>query len=58
VPVDFVTTHHFPTDAFGREDDDTETQLANSQRGVLREWTQATRRRAGKLPVYYTDMRR
>ena len=30
-PVDFVTTHHYPTDALGDEDDDTETQLANSQ---------------------------
>ena len=55
VPVDFVTTHHYPTDALGQEDDDTETQLANRQRGVLREWTQDTRRRAGELPVYYTE---
>jgi xylan 1,4-beta-xylosidase len=55
VPVDFVTTHHYPTDALGHEDDDTETQLANSRRGVLREWTVDTRRRAGALPVYYTE---
>src|SRR5688500_7475048 len=55
VPVDFVTTHHYPTDALGHEDDDTETQLANSQRGRLREWAQDTRRRAGTLPVYYTE---
>jgi xylan 1,4-beta-xylosidase len=55
VPVDFVTTHHYPTDALGHEDDDTETQLANSQRGVLREWTQDTRRRSGTRPVYYTE---
>jgi xylan 1,4-beta-xylosidase len=55
VPVDFVTTHHYPTDALGHEDDNTEMQLANSQRGVLREWTQDTRHRAGKLPVYYTE---
>jgi xylan 1,4-beta-xylosidase len=54
-PVDFVTTHHYPTDALGHEDDDTETQLANSRRGILREWAQDTRRRAGKLPVYYTE---
>jgi xylan 1,4-beta-xylosidase len=54
-PVDFVTTHHYPTDALGHEDDDTETQLANSQRGVLREWAQDTRRRAGQFPVYYTE---
>jgi xylan 1,4-beta-xylosidase len=55
VPVDFVTTHHYPTDALGHEHDDTESQLANSQRGVLREWTQETRRRAGHLAVYYTE---
>ena len=55
VPVDFVTTHHYPTDALGHEDDDTETQLANSQRGLLRAWTQDTRRRAGTRPVYYTE---
>jgi xylan 1,4-beta-xylosidase len=55
VPVDFVTTHHYPTDALGHEDDDTETQLASSRRGVLREWTEETRRRAGGLPVYYTE---
>jgi len=55
IPVDFVSTHHYPTDALGHEDDDTETQLANSQRGVLREWAQETRRRAGELPVYYTE---
>jgi xylan 1,4-beta-xylosidase len=55
VPIDFVTTHHYPTDALGHEGDDTETQLANSQRGVLRQWTQDTRRRAGTLPVYYTE---
>src|SRR5688572_528775 len=54
-PVDFVTTHHYPTDASGHPDDDTETQLASSQRGILREWTQDTRRRAGTRPVYYTE---
>lgn len=55
IPLDFVSTHHYPTDALGHEDDDTETQLANSQRGLLREWTQDTRRRARGLPVYYTE---
>ena len=55
VPVDFVTTHHYPTDALGNEDDDTETQLAESQHGVLREWAQDSRRHAGELPLYYTE---
>ena len=55
VPLDFISTHHYPTDALGHEDDDTETQLANSQRGVLRQWIQDTHRQAQGLPVYYTE---
>jgi len=53
--ADFVTTHHYPTDAFGEEGDDTETQLAKSRRGILREQAQGTRLRARGLPVYYTE---
>ena len=55
LPADFVTTHHYPTDAFGEEGDDTETQLAQSRRSVLREQAQDTRRRARGKPVYYTE---
>ncbi|MCA1593742.1 MAG: beta-xylosidase [Acidobacteria bacterium] len=55
LPVDFVTTHHYPTDAFGGEGDDTEAQLAKSRRSVLREQTQDTHRRAGGRPLYYTE---
>src|SRR5687768_163226 len=55
IPLDFVSTHHYPTDALGHEDDDTLTQLANSERGRLRQWTQDTRSKAGGLPVYYTE---
>src|SRR5215216_3849466 len=55
LPADFITTHHYPTDAFGNEDDDTETQLARSRRSVLREQVQDTRRRAHGKPVYYTE---
>jgi xylan 1,4-beta-xylosidase len=55
LPADFVTTHHYPTDAFGKETDDTETQLAKSRRGVLREQAQDTFRRARGKPVYYTE---
>ncbi|MCA1604710.1 MAG: beta-xylosidase, partial [Acidobacteria bacterium] len=32
IPADFVSTHHYPTDAFGGEGDDTKTQLAKSRR--------------------------
>jgi xylan 1,4-beta-xylosidase len=55
VPVDFVSTHHYPTDALGSADEDTETQLAKSQRSVLREWAQDTHRRARGKPLYYTE---
>lgn len=55
LPVDFVTTHHYPTDAFGNPGDDTDTQLSLSRRGVLREQAEETRRQAGKKPVYYTE---
>jgi len=54
-PVDFVSTHHYPTDALGNEGDDTETQLAHSRRSILREQAQDTFRRAAGKPVYYTE---
>lgn len=55
VPADFVTTHHYPTDAFGRDTDDTETQLSESRRSVLREQGRETQRVARGTPVYYTE---
>lgn len=55
LPLDFVSTHHYPTDAFGKETDDTVTQLAASRRSVLREQAQDARRQAGRFPLYYTE---
>jgi xylan 1,4-beta-xylosidase len=55
VPVDFISTHHYPTDAFGKPDDDTETQLSKSRRGALRDEALDSRRHAGDLPLYYTE---
>jgi xylan 1,4-beta-xylosidase len=55
LPVDFISTHHYPTDAFGKPGDDTEAQLAASTRSILREQTREVRRKAGVLPVYYTE---
>jgi len=55
LPADFVSTHHYPTDAFGEEGDDTLTQLAKSQRGILREQAQDARRRSRGKPLYYTE---
>ena len=55
LPADFISTHHYPTDAFGKPGDDTVTQLAQSTRSILREQTRDVRRQAGDLPVYYTE---
>ena len=54
-PVDFVSTHQYPGDAFGKEGDDTESQLAASRRGVLREQVQDAYRQAAGKPLYYTE---
>jgi xylan 1,4-beta-xylosidase len=53
--ADFISTHHYPTDAFGKPGDDTEAQLAASTRSALLEQTRAVRKKAGDLPVYYTE---
>src|SRR5262249_53249381 len=55
LPADFVSTHHYPNDVLWYEDQDTETQLAHSRRGILREWAQGALRQARGRPLYYTE---
>jgi xylan 1,4-beta-xylosidase len=55
LPLDFVSTHYYPTDAFGEIGADTETQLANAARDVMRERAQQSRKQAGGRPLYYTE---
>lgn len=55
LPADFISTHHYPTDAFGSVGDDTVAQLAASRRSVLREQAQDVFRQANGKPVYYTE---
>jgi len=55
LPVDFISTHHYPTDSFGKPGDDTVTELADSRRSVLRDEAREVRKEAGELPVYYTE---
>ena len=55
VPLDFVSTHHYPTDALGAIGEDTETQLAHSNRSILRDWARETHRKARGRPLYYTE---
>lgn len=54
VPADFISTHQYPTDGFEREGD-TAVQLFKSQRGIMRERAQDTRRHSAGRPVYYTE---
>jgi xylan 1,4-beta-xylosidase len=55
LPADFVSTHHYPTDAFGHPGDDTETQLAESTRSVLRDRARRSHMQARGRPLYYTE---
>jgi xylan 1,4-beta-xylosidase len=53
--VDFVSTHHYPTDAFGKPGADTETQLQNMPVGMMKNQAMTARAEAGELPLYYTE---
>jgi xylan 1,4-beta-xylosidase len=55
VPADFITTHHYPTDAFGKPGDDTITQLSKSKRSALQKEAKKVKKQAGDKPVYYTE---
>jgi xylan 1,4-beta-xylosidase len=55
LPADFISTHHYPTDSFGKPGDDTVTQLSESKRSVLRDEARDVREQAGDLPIYYTE---
>lgn len=55
LPVDFVSTHIYPTDPLGFEGADTEEQLANSPRHLLRDRARMVREQAGARPVHFTE---
>ncbi|CAN5430999.1 cellulase family glycosylhydrolase [soil metagenome] len=55
LPADFVSTHHYPTDAFGKIGDNTIDQLAAGRRSIMREDAQNVFRQAKGKPVYYTE---
>jgi xylan 1,4-beta-xylosidase len=55
LPADFVSTHYYPTDAFGKIGADTVTQLAHAPRHVMRDQAAKTREQAKGRPVYYTE---
>lgn len=53
VPVDFLTTHYYPTDAFS--EGDTTKKLASAPRHVMREQAEKVMGQARGLPVYFTE---
>jgi len=55
LPVDFVSTHHYPTDALGKPGDDTETQLSDAPRDVLIQRVRAMRNTIGDRKLCYTE---
>jgi xylan 1,4-beta-xylosidase len=55
LPVDFVSTHHYPNDPLWSEAQNTESELAGGRRGIMRAWAEEARRQAGKRPLYYTE---
>lgn len=55
VPLDFISTHIYPTDPLGFEGTDTEEQLAKSPRHLLRDQAELVQQQAGGLPVYFTE---
>jgi xylan 1,4-beta-xylosidase len=54
-PVDFVSTHHYPTDGLGLEGDDAITRLSFGRRSALRAQARQARQEAGDRPLYYTE---
>jgi xylan 1,4-beta-xylosidase len=55
VPLDFISTHHYPTDAAFGLGMDMETQMAQAKRGVLHTKTKKAAEEARPLPLYYTE---
>ena len=55
LPLDFVSTHVYPTDAKGSEGDDTVSQLANSTRDFLLDKAREVAGQAGGREVWWTE---
>lgn len=55
VPVDFVSTHHYPTDHAGPGKIDVEAALAATDRDAMQEQAHDARRIVGATPLMYTE---
>ncbi|MFZ6872145.1 GH39 family glycosyl hydrolase [Undibacterium sp. Di27W] len=55
LPADFISTHYYPTDAFGEIGADTVTQLEHAPLDVMREHALSARVQAEGKPLLYTE---
>ena len=55
VALDFISTHHYPTDVCLGLAQDMETQMASAKPGVLTDWLHKAKSEAGNYPLYYTE---
>lgn len=55
VPLDFISTHHYPTDAAFGLGLDMEAQMARQVRGNLYSRVKKALEESGPLPLYYTE---
>ncbi|MFZ6733301.1 GH39 family glycosyl hydrolase [Undibacterium sp. Ji42W] len=55
LPADFISTHYYPTDAFGEIGADTVTQLEHAPLDVMREHALSARAQAEGKPLLYTE---
>ena len=55
VPVDFISTHLYPTDALGQTDTDTLDQLAHAPLDGMRTHALSAREQAAGKPLLYTE---
>ncbi|MGI9088843.1 MAG: GH39 family glycosyl hydrolase [Chthoniobacterales bacterium] len=53
--ADFVSTHYYPTDAFGKIGADTAAQLAHAPPDIMQKRARETCANAQGLPIYYTE---
>ncbi len=55
LPIDFISTHFYPTDAFGEIGADTITQLEHAPLDVMRQHALIARTQANGKPLLYTE---
>jgi xylan 1,4-beta-xylosidase len=55
VPLDFISTHHYPTDAAIGSSIDVEAQMAAAGRGILHTMAERAVQQAGRYPLCYTE---